>query len=262
VEVQPTGVVEQGVATPSRILVFDVETSYMLAKTFTTKPDYIRHKQIKHGWFMHCWAAQWHGEKKVYGDRQTSEEAIAKDDMRIAGSLAAMVRLADVVLAHNGDNFDIPKLRNRLIVSNQEPLGPVDSIDTLKIARKLGFTHNNLDGLGIELGVGSKIKTDEELWDGAYEGNDLALQQMLKYCKQDVVLLDGVYSRLKPHAVTLKRLAHGEGSFCPYCGGTKYQRRGFRSTNAGRFPQYQCTNCLRYYRDKAGDAGKSQMRPL
>lgn len=259
---QPSGVAVNTSITPLRILFFDVETSWMIVKTHHPKVEYIRSDQVVHRRFMHCWAAQWAGEKKVHADRQTSAEATAKDDSRIAASLAALVREADYVVAHNGDNFDIPKLRNRLIIAGLEPPGPVPSIDTLKMARKLGFDHNNLDSLAGELGVGKKVENPRGLWDEAYEGNDFALQQMVRYCKHDVALLAGVFERLRPHAVSLPRLVDGEGSFCPYCGSTEYQRRGSRRTNAGTSQRYQCNECGRFFRDKTSDAGKSQMRPL
>lgn len=260
-EQQPTGDVGT-VIQPLSILFFDVETSWMIAKMHSPKVDYIRSDRVVHRRFLHCWAAQWDGQKQILSDCQTPDEAIAKDDSRIAVSLAEQVRKADVVLAHNGDNFDIPKLRNRLIIADKETLGPVASIDTLKLARKLGFDHNNLDSLSKELGYGGKMQNPTGLWDRAYEGDEVALRQMVRYCRYDVVQLAQVFNRLRPHATQLPRLVDGEGSFCPSCGSTNYQKRGKKRTNAGTSQQYQCLSCLRYFRDKTSDAGKRQMRPL
>jgi DNA polymerase III epsilon subunit-like protein len=210
---------------------------------------------------MHCWAAQWAGQKQVLSDRQTSDEAVDKDDARIVDSLATLVRKADVVIAHNADRFDVPRLRGRLIVNDQETLGPVATIDTLKIARKLGFAHNNLDSLAKELGLGGKVENPPHLWDAAYEGSETALKQMVRYCKHDVALLAQLFERLRPHATQLRRLVDGDGVFCPYCGSTSYQKRGKVRTQASTTQKYQCQECDRYFKDKTGDAAKRQMRP-
>jgi hypothetical protein len=251
------------VVAPLKILFFDVELSYAEFRGFPSKkPQWINYRQIKVSQYMHCWAAQWEGQAKIHGDRQTSKESLARDDSRISESLAQLVRQADIAIAHNIDGFDVPHLRNRLIVHGKESLGPVATFDTLKAARKLGFAHNNLNALARDLGLGAKVETADGLWDEAFDGNDLALQQMLRYCRHDVELLVGIYNRLKPHFVRLPRLVDGEGSFCPACGSTDYQKRGVTRSSAGSSQRYQCNSCGRYFKDKASDAGKTQMRPL
>lgn len=264
-EQQPTGAVASVVAstTPLSILIFDVEISYAQFLGFPDKrPQYIQHHQIEVPQYMHCWAAQWAGQSKMLADRQTSEESLARDDARIAESLAALVRNADIVIAHNSDGFDVPRLRNRLIIHDQEPLGPVATLDTLKVAKKLGFSHNSLAALAKEMKLGGKMDTPKDLWRQSFHGSDVALQLMLRYCKQDVALLAQVFDKLRPHATSLPRLVDGEGSFCPNCGSSHYQVRKYRRTRAGKSVQYQCQVCMRYFNDKTSDAGKSQMRPV
>lgn len=262
-EAQPVPGVVKAVARPLSILFFDVETSWNVFKGHGLRHEYVRWDQIVHPSFLHCWAAKFAGEKKMYSDRQTSKEALAKDETRIIRSLAALVRQADYVCAHNGDKFDIKQLRHRIArMEGEEPLGPVQSIDTVKMARAIGFPHSNLAALAREFGLPGKIKTTAELWDRCYEGDDIALQYMLRYCRNDVQELEAVFDRLKPHAVKLPRLVDGEGVFCPSCGGTSFQKRGASRTQAGTAQRYQCLACGRYFRDKTSDAGKSQMRPL
>jgi len=260
---QPTGEVEQGMPTPLKVLFFDVETAPMLAYVWGPKADWIPHGQILHQSFLLCWGASWRGEKTIKADKLTQAEVLARDDTRIVESLAALVREADIVVAHNADQFDIPVLNGRVLLQGLEPLGPVESIDTLKIARKsFRFTHNKLDALARYLGLGSKIKTDFELWEQVVNGDETAMTQMVRYCKHDVVLLGQVFEKLVPYAARLRRLFDGEGFFCLYCGSSGLQKRGFKTTGAGTFQQYQCSRCLRYLRDKTSDAGKRQLRPI
>lgn len=261
-EQQPTGDVGT-VIQPLSILFFDIETSPMLAYVWGPKADWIPHNQILHEAFILCWAAKWAGQKTIITDKLNTTEVGERNDARIAANLAELVRQADIVVAHNSDGFDIPMLNNRILLQGLEPLGPVDSIDTLKLARKnFRLTHNKLDHLARHLGLGSKLKTDFDLWERVYNGDEVAMKEMLRYCRNDVVLLEQVFDRLRPHVSRLRRLVDGEGSFCPSCGSTNYQKRGKKRTNAGTSQQYQCLVCLRYFKDKTSDAGKRQMRPL
>ena len=112
------------------------------------------------------------------------------------------------------------------------------------------------------MGLGAKIKTDFELWEQVYHGDEVAMQSMVKYCRHDVVLLAQVFEKLLPHVTRLRRLVDGEGTFCPYCGSTQLIRRGHARTQAGTFVKYQCIDCHRYTKDKTSDAGKRQLRPI
>ena len=65
---------------------------------------------------------------------------------------------ADVVIAHNGDKFDMRKANARF--GHYEPPMPVQQVDTLKVARKyFKFESNKLGDLGEHLGLGNKEVT-------------------------------------------------------------------------------------------------------
>jgi len=60
---------------------------------------------------------------------------------------------------------------------------------------------------------------------------------------------------------TLRRLYDDDlyGLACPTCGSKKSQRRGIKRTKTMNYQQYQCNNCLRYFKyaliGRAGPAG-------
>jgi hypothetical protein len=72
---------------------------------------------------------------------------------------------------------------------------------------------------------------------------------MEEYNKQDVILLEKVYGKLKPwiknHA---NHSLHSEtGLVCPNCGGNHYQKRGFYYTHNCQYQRYQCS-CGTWFR--------------
>ena len=65
-----------------------------------------------------------------------------------------------VLLAHNGDKFDIKKFNAACIKHDLPPVQERQTIDTLKQARKhFRFDSNRLDYLGRFLEVGEKMET-------------------------------------------------------------------------------------------------------
>jgi len=74
-------------------------------------------------------------------DIVTSKEVVNEDDERIVNSLWKLFDEADIIIAHNGGNFDIPNMNTRFIVNKLPPPSAYQMIDTLKVARKgFGFT--------------------------------------------------------------------------------------------------------------------------
>jgi uncharacterized protein YprB with RNaseH-like and TPR domain len=246
-----------------KVLFWDIETSPTLAFIFSARTEYVSHDKITHETFLISWAAKWAGEKKVYGDVLSSGEALAQDDARIVHTLCELIREADVIVAHNGDRFDVQMLQNRLLLMGLEPLPPLRTIDTLKLVKSnFRLMSNKLDHLSNVLGFGRKIRTDFELWENCYRGRAEALKEMHKYNKHDVVLLEQVYDSIRPYVKGLPRLFDGVGAICPHCGSDHLQRRGLHRTNAGQFQRFQCQACLKWSRSRKSEKGKSDFVPV
>src|SRR4029078_8668904 len=95
---------------------------------------------------MFNWRATWLGERKMLSDRLTPREAKNQNDKRIVKNLWKLLNEADVVIAHNGDRFDLPKINARFLIHQIKPPSHYETIDTLKTARrKFGLTSNKLD---------------------------------------------------------------------------------------------------------------------
>lgn len=242
------------------MLFFDLETAPATAFLWRADTRYIPMDMLITNTFLLNWGAKWADGKNVLTDLITPEEVAALDDRRICQSIADLVRRADAVVAHNGDRFDIPVLNGRLLYHQLEPLGPVRTIDTLKMAKQsFRLTYNKLDYLADYLGVGRKLKTDMDLWKQCVAGNVAALKRMQRYNRQDVLLLEAVYQKMVPYLKRSPRLVNAlrEGErVCAHCGSENVMGRGYYLTAANTFGRLQCLDCRRYSRYRTSDRNK------
>ena len=150
-----------------KILIFDIETAPMSAFVWKRYKENVSLEQTISESFMLCWSAKWLYEEEVFGDKLTSEEARKEDDFRIVESLYKIISQADIIVAYNGKNFDIPYMNQRFLVYGFNPYTPVQVIDPYETAKTVfRFSSNKMDHIATELGLQNKIKTDFDLWKG------------------------------------------------------------------------------------------------
>ena len=239
-----------------KILLIDLETSLIEYSGFSLYPDAIPHKSIKQDWYVICGCYKELGSKTVESVAVTDNMSLYKknhkDDYHVIKVLAKVLRGADVVIAHNLKAFDLKRFNARLIYHKLEPLPPFLLIDTLTEAKRVAkFTSNRLDYLGQFFGLGGKIHTTQDLWYAVMDGDEKAVEKMVKYCKQDVKLLEEVYLRLRPYMKSHPHIGALSGKIrensCPHCGYDKLTISKYRYTAAG-LPRVQkiCKNCNAY----------------
>jgi DNA polymerase elongation subunit (family B) len=252
--------------TKLKVLLLDIETAPLLAFIWRPSDDYVTHDRLEHDSFMLCWSAKWHGQKPMFTGVLDTFEAIDQDDARIVEELADLIREADIIVGHNLNFFDLPMLNNRLLILGLEPVGVIRTIDTCKLAKQnFRLSYNKLDHLGEILGLGRKIKTDFDLWRSCYHGSEKALNKMLKYNIQDVLLLEGVYDKLLPYVNGTPRQADPEfdgQTACPHCGSIDIMKRGTYRTNVSSFQQWQCRSCTKYSRSRCAEKRHFSVAPL
>lgn len=247
-----------------KVLFYDLETAPLLAHIWSPWDDYVTHERLVHAGFLLTWSAQWRGSSKIITGCLTAKEALEQDDVRIVEELADLIRQADVIVAHNVDKFDRPVFNTRLLANRSEPLGPIKTIDTLKLAKSsFRLPYNKLDYLADFLFGDKKIKTDFDLWKRCYHGDEKALAEMLRYNKKDVVLLARVFEALIPYVVRLPRLQNVVGEHtCPTCGSPNLVSRGFHSTPTAKYVKKHCKDCGRYSRVRTSEKVKSELVPV
>lgn len=180
---------------PKRRMFFDIEVSANVVlswrigqKVYLSPDDIIKERAI----ICICW--KWEGESTVH-----SLEWNKGDDKSLLEKFSKVIDTADEVITQNGDAFDIKWLRARCLYHGIKVSSKFNSIDTLKMARAgFKFNSNKLDYMGQFLGLGKKIKTEYSLWKEIMLNNcPIAMGKMVKYCQQDVNLLQEVYNKLQ-----------------------------------------------------------------
>lgn len=243
-----------------KILIFDIETSPNVAYIWN------KYEQDALGDFIHerkiiSVAWKWFGKAKVesmsipefYGYRNPELK-----NKKLIEKLHSLFCSADVLVAQNGDSFDIKMANAEFVQYGMKPVPKLKTVDTLKVARnKFRFNSNKLDDLGKRLGLGRKMKTGGfQLWVDCLRGSKKAWDKMVKYNKQDVVLLEKIYIKLRPWMTNHPNMNVFDGAQgCPVCRSNKIQARGYGMTVHGRRRRYQCQNCGHWCRGKYETAG-------
>src|SRR3990167_89965 len=95
-----------------KIVLWDIETSHNLAAVFgLAHNDYINHDNITQERYIICAAWKTLGKKGISAvattDHKARYAADPHDDRYVVGELHKVLSEADVVVAHNGDQYDI-----------------------------------------------------------------------------------------------------------------------------------------------------------
>lgn len=230
-------------------LYFDIETMANLGWVWGKyEQNVIKYKQE---WFILCFGYKWAGEKKlkivsVHDDPEY--EIGTTNDEYVIKKLWELLNEADIVVAHNGDQFDIKKTFARFAFHRMIPPSEFKQIDTKKVAKRyFNFNSNKLDDLGKYFGVGHKIvHTGWDLWERYYQGDPKAIKEMHKYCGQDVLLLEKVEQVMLPFMKNHpdNNIYNNTRGHCPNCFSEKLQSRGFNlRKNNVKIQRYQCLDC-------------------
>ncbi|UOF80622.1 polB [Caudoviricetes sp.] len=230
-----------------KLLLLDIETAPHLATVWGLWNQNIHLPQIAEAGYVLCWAAKWLGSDTVMFDSVYNN---APDEM--LRNIHTLLDEADAVIHYNGSKFDIPTLNKEFLIYGFAPPSPVKQIDLLRVARnQFKFPSNKLDYVAQALNLGKKTEhIGHELWIKCMANNPSAWKMMEEYNKNDVILLEKVYGKLKPwikgHA---NHSLHSDDSFvCPNCGGNSYQKRGFYFTHNCKYQRYQCNGCKTWFR--------------
>ena len=230
-----------------KVLIFDIETSPMRAYIWNMWNNNTHLEQMISDWFCISWSAKWLYSNEVMGEVLTPEEAINEDDCRIVTSLWKLFNEADIIVAHNGNKFDIPRMNSRFIINGLPPTKPYFSIDTCLIARKqFGFSSNKLDALAEYFNIPHKLDTSFDLWKNSMNGDEESLNYILKYNKMDVIILEEVYLKLRPWIKNHPNMGNLEGLelACSNCGSKNLEELDdYYYTSVGKYKLYRCKHC-------------------
>ena len=231
-----------------KILFFDIETSTILAHTWGLWDQNVSLDQIEKDLSVLSWAAKWDDSDEVmYMDLRGRKNP--RDDRPILKGIWKLLDKADIVVTQNGKKFDVPRLNARFIANGMQPPSHYRHIDTLELAkRKFGFTSNKLAYMTDKLNKKYKKLSHKkfpgfELWKECLAGNLKAWKEMEKYNKYDVLSLEELYNTLRPWGIGVNMGVYSDTPNPKCVCGSRYRKKGFYYTQAGRYQRYRCLKC-------------------
>jgi len=234
-----------------KILVFDIETAPLTVYSWGLYDQNLGLNQIKADWSILAWAAKWYGTpaaEVIY--RDNSKKKNIQDDKALVVELRKLLDQADIVIAQNGDKFDIKKFNARAVIHGLKPIHGLKSTDTLKESRKVfGFTSHSLEYMSEALNTKyKKLKHEKypgfELWKAVMNGDQKAWTEMKVYCIHDVLATEELYKKIQCWIKTQNLACYFDDVRVRcLCGSTDVSKKGFVYTDAGKFQGYKCRNC-------------------
>lgn len=250
----------------AHILILDIETAPNLAYVWRFYKENVGANQVVKNSEIISWAAKWYGEGKglVHYDTFIYSEKF------ILEKLMALLDRADIVVAHYGSKFDIPRIKARALVHGIKPPSPFKIVDTKVVASKeFNFEANSLEHLANVLNCTKKGDHRKFpgflLWSECLKGNYDAWNELKAYNLQDVEVLEEVYTKMLPWITNHPNVAiyeEGEEIACPKCGSKEHQRRGFYYTQASKYQRYQCKKCGGWHRSRYNELNKDKRKVI
>jgi hypothetical protein len=224
------------------ILLLDVETTpnlgYVWGKYEQNVLEFTEESELL------CYVGKFIDGKIIIDDRRKGYKPMVK-------RLWNLLDKADIVVAHNGDQFDVRKINAAFLQCGLPPPSPFKTVDTKKVAKRYFFLNSNkLDDLGKLLKVGQKMKHQGfSLWTGCLAGDPESWKTMLDYNVQDVILLEKIYLILRPWITNHPNFVTYTGtSSCPKCGSDKSTHSKYRYLSSGTTKdQRRCDTCKGYF---------------
>lgn len=194
-----------------------------------------------------CAAWKYLGDKSVHAIAQYESKGYkpgVEDDYEVVKKLRDVLDEADIVVTQNGNAFDLPIIYARMFEHGLTPPSPFKKIDTKKLAKSIfKFESNKLEHMVQYAGIASKTNPGGfGAWKGCMAGNKKAWRDMVKYNKNDVVITELLYLKMRPFMESHPNLnvITNRLDACPKCQNTDLQSRGFSITATSRKRRYQC----------------------
>lgn len=237
----------------ARILLTDIECAPAKAHVWGLFNQNIGLSQVLEDPRIMGFGAKWLGDKRVQWYSEYHNDRIS-----MLTKARDLLDEADVVVTYNGRSFDTPWLQGEFAVEGIAAPSPFKQIDLYQvIKRNMRFLSHKLAYVSARLVDDTKVShAGHQMWVDCLEGEEprkgKAWNNMRRYCKQDVNLLEPMFHECKPYfpaAVNFAVYNPGDELACQKCAGTNLESRGVAYTAQRAFAQYRCRDCGGWTRD-------------
>lgn len=250
------------------ICIIDIETSLAKVYSWGLGKQFLTIDQLIEDWEILCFSAKVFGQDTTINIDSMGEycEGYPENTYEnLLGRLWDILDWADIVVAHNGKKFDIPKINAKFLEHNFIPPSPYKVLDTYQIARKIGFTSKKLDFLARVFGFEGKHDTGGiKLWIDCMAGDVEAWAKMKAYNDQDILELEKIYLELRPWDTYHPNVAvyfEDDAPRCNCCGSSNISPiNGVATTNLSKFELYRCDDCGTPLRGRVNLRSKKSMQ--
>lgn len=240
----------------NNVFILDIETFPMELYAWRLGEQYLGTDNIKRDWSIAAWSVKRLGEPAnslIY--RDTRKEKDPRNDRTILKDLWDVLNEADIVISQNGQAFDEPKIKARMMECNMKPYKPFKHYDTYKELKNIGFTSHKLGYLTDKFCAKYKKLSHKRfsglsLWIGCLQGNLEAWNEMRKYNNYDVLSTEELYLATRGWSKE-KATPFFYGNVkrqCKQCGAFRLTLQGKDRTAKKVFHSMQCQACGKYQR--------------
>lgn len=229
-------------------LLFDLETMPNVVRTWRKwEQDVIWYER-----YGYIWSISWKylGKNKVYHKNITDFPLYKKDkysDKELIEFIWKLIDGSDILIAHNGNAFDIKAIYGRFIHYGMKPPTPCKKIDTKLLYKMyLNEDSNSLKDICLKHDLPHKLETGgAELWRLCELGDKKSIDKMRVYNNGDVVALEAAYKLVLPYITNHPNIAlmNGDRIACPNCGSKNVHKRGYSLSRASQSQRWRCMDC-------------------
>lgn len=222
-------------------LFYDIETSFCEGHFW--RPGYnqtISPNQIlKYGKII-CISWKWQNNEKIYNLNWGLHK---QSDKKMLTQFIKELDIADEIVAHNGDKFDIKWIRARAAKHNLIMKPAYRMIDTYKLCKKyFALPSYKLGEVAKYFSLTAKQDPGGlQTWiDIVIHRKQEALERMIQYCDGDVITLEQVYQKIRKYTEHKYQHAVKAGFdkfFCPECMTLPHWNKSY-TTAAGTVQHY------------------------
>ena len=229
-----------------KVLVLDIENSYILAGAWGLWNQNIGLNQIMDYGKVICYAFKWLDGTRITFKKHTDEDFL--------DCIHEAMDEADAILTFNGRKHDIPMLNREFLKARLNPPSPYKHIDLYEtVKQQFKFPSNKMGHILNELEAKYQKQSNEgfPLWVKCLQGNKQAWRDMKEYNIGDVQGLEEMYWELLPWIRNHpNHNLYGSVGACPTCGGSHLQRRGFHRNGTTKYQRFQCMDCGKWSRTR------------